>query len=205
MTQNQEGFTPKKDKLPALLKRSGNFVIEVIKIVVISLAVIIPIRYFLIQPFYVKGASMEPTFFDYEYLIINEINYRFNGPARGDVVVLKDPRNSSRYFIKRIIGLPEDRVVVKDGNVFIFNAQHPDGFVLDESAYLAPTVTTKGKVDVTLSKDQFFFMGDNRSASLDARILGPTPRKGIVGKVWIRAWPFSRVTNFSTPSYPANQ
>ncbi|MBI5254729.1 signal peptidase I, partial [Candidatus Falkowbacteria bacterium] len=82
---------------------------DMVKVVCISLAIIIPVRYFLIQPFYVKGASMEPNFFDHEYLIINEIGYRFDAPQRGDIVVFKYPKDQSQYFIKRIVGLPGEK------------------------------------------------------------------------------------------------
>ena len=102
-------------------KATGLFVLEVAKIIIISLAIIIPIRYYLIQPFYVKGASMEPTFHDYEYLIIDEISYRFKNPSRGDIIVLKDPRNKSQFFIKRIIGLPGETVNIKNGTITITN------------------------------------------------------------------------------------
>src|SRR3989344_1293745 len=88
----------------------GIFFWEIFKVVVISLVIIIPIRYFLIKPFYVKGASMEPNFHDYEYLIIDEISYRFNQPARGEVVVFKYPFDQSQFFIKRIIGMPGETV-----------------------------------------------------------------------------------------------
>ncbi len=84
------------------MKRFTEYILEIIMVVLISLAIIVPVRYFLIQPFYVKGASMEPNFFDHEYLIINEISYRFNTPERGDIIVFKYPRDTSQYFIKRL-------------------------------------------------------------------------------------------------------
>ena len=90
----------------AKVKAAASYILELVHVVVISLAIIIPIRYFLIQPFYVKGASMEPSFYDHEYLIIDEISYRFREPQRGDVVVFKYPNDPSQYFIKRIIGMP---------------------------------------------------------------------------------------------------
>ena len=89
-------------------RTTGEFILEIAKVVIISLAIIIPIRYFLIQPFYVKGASMEPNFHDHQYLIINEIGYRINGPKRGDIIVFRYPKDPRQYFIKRIIGLPGD-------------------------------------------------------------------------------------------------
>jgi len=106
------------------VKRLTEYTLEIIKVILISLAIIVPVRYFLIQPFYVKGASMEPNFFDHEYLIINEISYRFNAPERGDIVVFKYPRDPSQYFIKRIIGLPNEALEIKDGKIIIFNDIH---------------------------------------------------------------------------------
>ena len=97
-----------------MFKNFLSFVFELIKIVVISLVIIIPVRYFLIQPFYVKGASMEPNFYDHEYLIIDEITYRFNEPQRGDIIVFRYPRNPQEYFIKRLIAMPGEEVQIKD-------------------------------------------------------------------------------------------
>ena len=119
-----------------------DFIWETIKVIVISLAIIIPIRYFLIQPFYVKGASMEPNFHDHEYLIIDEISYRLNDPQRGDVVVFRYPNEPSQYFIKRIIGLPGETVQVEDGQITIINNYMPQGFILNESSYL-PNIYTE--------------------------------------------------------------
>lgn len=182
-------------------KATGLFVLEVAKIIIISLAIIIPIRYYLIQPFYVKGASMEPTFHDYEYLIIDEISYRFKNPSRGDIIVLKDPRNKSQFFIKRIIGLPGETVNIKNGTITITNMTYPEGVKLDESIYLDEAVYTSGNIDVELDADKYYVMGDNRGSSLDSRIIGPIGEENIVGKAWVRAWPFNKLTHFELPNY----
>ena len=173
----------------SLIATAFDFGKEILHVVVISLAIIVPVRYFLIQPFYVKGASMEPNFYDHEYLIIDEIGYRLGEPMRGDIVVFRYPNDASQFFIKRVIGLPGERVVVADGMVRIYNQAHPDGFVLDESDYLNVGVRTTGEKDVTLKGDEYFLMGDNRGASMDSRIFGPVARGFIVGRVWFRGWP----------------
>jgi signal peptidase I len=181
-------------------KTTGEFILEIAKVVVISLAIIIPIRYFLIQPFYVKGASMEPNFHDNEYLIIDEISYRFNEPERGEIVVFRYPKDPQQYFIKRVIGLPGERVSVRDGKVYIYNDEYRNGVAVNESLYLNTTIT-EGSKDVTLGDDEYFVLGDNRSASLDSRSFGAVPRRLIVGKVWLRGWPITSVTVFETPEY----
>jgi signal peptidase I len=174
---------------------------EVLRVVIFALAIIVPVRYFLVQPFYVKGASMEPTFHDAEYLIIDEITYRFRSPDRGEVVVLHNPTRPSEFFIKRVIGLPGEHLEVTNGHVRITNSAHPTGFTLDETGYLEPSVTTTGNQTADLGPGQFYVFGDNRSYSLDSRSFGPVDRKTIVGRVWIRAWPFDRLMQFSPPHY----
>lgn len=184
---------------PSLLGTIGRFALELVEIVVISLAIILPIRYFLIQPFYVKGASMEPTFDDHEYLIIDELSYRFRVPERGEVVVFRYPLDPRQYFIKRIVGLPGETVRVADNSVIITNKERPEGFALDEKDYLGPETITHGDKTVTLGEEEYFVMGDNRSASLDSRTFGPLPLQQIVGRVWIRGWPLDRATVFRAP------
>ena len=174
------------------LAKVGSYLWEFVKVVAISLAIVLPIRYFLVQPFYVKGASMEPNFHDYEYLIIDELSYRWRVPERGEVVVLRDPLERSKFFIKRIVGVPGDVVFIEQGQVYV------NGELLDESAYLADTVETNavnGVSEVTLQTDEYFVMGDTRPASFDSRRFGPIAQSEFVGRVWIRAWPF---TKFST-------
>ncbi len=177
------------------------FILELVKITLISLAIVIPVRYFLVQPFYVRGASMEPNFYDRDYLIINEISYRFTEPNRGDVVVFKYPLNPREYFIKRVIGLPGETIEIKEGEVKIYNKLYPQGIVLDESSYLFPGTKTGGNLKVSLGPDEYYLLGDNRNASLDSRSFGPVPRKNIIGKVLLRGWPFSRFSKFEEPLY----
>jgi len=167
------------------------FVWEIFKVVVISLAIIIPVRYFLIQPFYVKGASMEPNFYDHEYLIIDEISYRLGEPARGHVVVFRYPFDRSQYFIKRVIGLPGETIKIKEGKVYIYNQEQPEGAALVED-YLLPAMRTLGEVEVTLGQDEYYFLGDNRTSSLDSRAFGVVRRQDIIGRTLLRGWPVGR-------------
>ncbi len=177
----------------------GRFFWEIIKAFLIALIIIVPIRYFLIQPFFVRGASMEPTFEDGEYLIIDQLSYHFRTPQRGEVIVFRYPNQPSQFFIKRIIGLPGETVTIADGKVMIQNSQHPAGVVLDESPYLSAEVRTGGQVTMTLAADQYFVMGDNRPASSDSRSWGPVPTKDVIGRVWLRAFPVDRLNVFSPP------
>jgi signal peptidase I len=165
---------------------------ELLKITLIALTIIIPVRYFLIKPFYVNGASMEPSYHDREYLIIDEISYRFNEPERGDVVVFRYPLDPKQFFIKRIVGLPGEHVVITNGEVRIANESKPEGFVLDEY-YLASDSATRGQSDVVLEADEYFVLGDNRNASLDSRRFGPLARSQLIGRTWLRGWPPERI------------
>lgn len=189
---------------------------EIIKMVFWVVVIIVPLRVFLIQPFFVQGASMEPNFEDHEYLIINELGYKttevgfssgekeisfftvksFKELERGDVVVFRYPKNPSIYYIKRIVGLPGEKIEIKDKRVKIFNSENPNGLDLDESKYLPPSEETSGDQIVELSDQEYFVMGDNRKYSSDSRSWGPVPEKDIVGKVLLRAWPFGRAKVF---------
>jgi len=175
------------------------FVWEITKIVVIALLIVVPIRYFLFQPFLVRGQSMEPNFKNGDYLIVDQISYRFRNPQRGEVVVFKYPRNPSQRYIKRIIGLPEETVEIENGQVVIYNQNGRQ--ILDESAYLSPGIYTPGEIGITLTENEYFVLGDNRFSSADSRRWGPLPREDIVGQVFLRAWPFVALTKFEAPNY----
>jgi len=189
-----------------------HFIWDLMKVVIIALLIILPVRYFLIKPFYVKGASMEPSFYDDEYLIINEITYGlhipFSGgriyplghPQRGDIIVFRYPKDPSQYFIKRVIALPGETVEIKDHQVYVLS---PSGKkqLLDEASYLPNYINTVGDRTWTLNFDEYYVMGDNREFSLDSRVFGPVNREMIVGKVWLRGWPVWRLTLFPEVDY----
>ncbi|MBM3205151.1 signal peptidase I [Candidatus Uhrbacteria bacterium] len=195
-------FRPKYDAEGKAIKASGlSFVFELIQVLAISLAIIIPVRYFLIQPFYVKGASMEPNFYDHEYLLIDEISYRFHDPHRGDIIVFRYPKDPSQFFIKRVIGLPGETVEIKENKIRVYNDAYPTGQIVDENAYLAPGEKTSAAETMTLKSDEYFVLGDNRPMSYDSRFFGPLKRSDITGRVWLRGYPLDRWKEFKTPVY----
>lgn len=186
----------------------GSFLLEIVKVFILALVIITPIRIFLFQPFFVQGASMEPNFENGEYLIINELGYKktnirmgekqffsvssFKDLKRGDVIVFRYPKDPKQYFIKRVIALPGEKIKISNGKVYIFNEENPEGFVLDENEYLSKIANTSGNITEQLSDSEYFTMGDNRSYSHDSRAWGPLDKKFVIGKVLIRAWPFNR-------------
>jgi len=143
---------------------------------------------------------MEPNFYDHEYLLIDEISYRFREPKRGDIIVFRYPRNPSEFFIKRVVGLPGETVEILDGVVTLYNNEHPNGIRLEES-YLSGAYTP-GRIKYVLGSDEYIVLGDNRDASLDSRAFGPVKRDELVGRVWIRGLPLNRAGIFETPEYP---
>jgi len=179
---------------------TGLFLLEFIKLALVAFITIFLVRYFLFKPFYVKGASMEPNFHEHEYLIIDELSYRFHEPLRGEVIVFKYPENPSEYFLKRIIGLPGETVKIAEGKVTVYNKEHPEGVVIDES-YLPQDLKTIGERITVLNDEQYFVLGDNRPNSHDSRGFGPVDKSLIVGRAWFRGWPFSRVQLFGAPTF----
>ncbi len=193
----------------------ATFLWEMVKLFFLALVIIVPIRLFLFQPFFVEGSSMRPNFTDGDYLIVNEIGYKttalnisgrniftvksFRNLKRDDVVVFRYPRDPSKFFIKRIIGLPGETVKIKNGFVYICNNAHPEGIKLDEKSYLSNKVKTvdRGKDTFILKNNEYFVLGDNRNGSSDSRVWGPVKKKYIVGKVIIRAWPINNFKVFT--------
>jgi signal peptidase I len=183
------------------LKVVATFLFEVVKVIALAVVMIFVIRYFLFKPFYVKGASMEPNFLDHEYLIVDELTYRLRAPERGEVVVFKYPNNQQEFFLKRIIGLPGERVKIADGKVTVYNSAHPEGVELKED-YLASDLVTNGEPrTITLGPDEFYVLGDNRPNSFDSRRFGAVKKELVVGRALFRGWPLSRVTIFRAPQF----
>src|SRR6266481_5188491 len=167
----------------------GSFVFDLIKVVLIAFAIILPVRYFVAQPFIVSGTSMEPNFHTGEYLVIDELGYKNGNPGRGDVIVFKYPRDTTQFFIKRVIGLPGETVQITNGMVKIFNNQNPNGFFLPENYLPSNKETFGNNTKITLGTAEFYVLGDNRIASSDSRFWGTVPRNDIVGRVVFRAFP----------------
>lgn len=174
----------------------GSFFWELLKAFILAMVIIVPIRYFVVQPFFVRGASMEPNFHDGEYLVIDQLSYRFRDPKRGEVVVFRYPQDHTEFFIKRVVGLPGEEVVIEGGRISIRSQAYPAGIELDESVYVASDVRTGGQIHARLGNDEYFVLGDNRSASSDSRSWGPVTRDEIIGRTYLRAWPLDRAGIF---------
>lgn len=195
MNERPEENNPvQPEKLSRKIKRD---LWETVKIVIISLAIVVPIRYFVVQPFIVRGASMEPNFEDKEYLIIDELSFYVRQPERGEVIVFRYPKDPKQFFIKRIIGLPGEKVEIRNSRVKIFNENYPKGFTLSEPYLNPPDRPTRPSVSLTLEANEYFVLGDNRDYSSDSRIWGPLSKNRIVGRVIFRAWPLDRIEIFT--------
>ncbi len=181
-------------------------IFEMIKVLILALIIIIPVRVFLFQPFFIEGSSMDPNFHDGQYLVVSEFGYKqtkisektlikpFKSIVRQDVIVFRYPRNPSQFFIKRVIGLPGESVEVKQGKIYIYNEEHPEGFILDEKAYIGNNILTQDMSRRDVKQDEYYVMGDNRMNSSDSRIFGPINKDKVIGRVLLRVWPTSEFT-----------
>lgn len=170
------------------------FFAEIVNFALIALVIVLPIRMFIAQPFIVSGASMEHTFQSGEYLIVDQLSYRFEEPKRGDVIIFRYPKDPSKYFIKRIIGIPGDTIDIRGNVVTIKNSEHPDGTTLTEPYILAMAPNTT--LTETLGDHEYFVMGDNRNASSDSRMWGVLTRDKIVGRAFLRLYPLGHAAVF---------
>jgi len=170
-------------------KKGG--VLETLRFIVISLVLVFGIRYFIAQPFIVSGESMVPTFENGEYLIVDELSYRFEQPSRGDVIIMRYPLDTKKYFIKRIIGLPGETLSFEGTKITVTPANGENPIVLSEP-YLQNE--KNDYIDVTLSDHEYYVLGDNRPASSDSRRWGPLPEGDIIGRPLVRLFPLNRIS-----------
>lgn len=177
--------------MEASKEKEEHFFKEILKASLIALIIVVPIRLYIAQPFIVSGASMDPTFATGHYLIVDQLTYRFEDPKRGEVIVFKFPQDTSKFFIKRIIGLPNETISMNNGNIRIKNDKHPNGIILEEP-YVTIENKTRDSFSTTLKEDEYFVMGDNRRASSDSRIWGPLEEELIVGRAFLRILPVSQ-------------
>jgi len=165
---------------------------DLVKFALIALLIVVPVRIFIAQPFIVRGASMEPTFQNGEYLIVDQLSYRLGDPKRGDVIILRYPKDESVFFIKRVIGLPGETVEIVGDSITILPRNGTDPITLDES-YIPPERLQNEYGVYTLTDDEYFVMGDNRNESSDSRVWGPLPARDVVGRALVRLLPVTRI------------
>ncbi len=176
-----------KDETP----QGENSFLEIVRFSAIALLIVIPIRMFIAQPFIVSGASMEHTFHNGEYIIVDQISYYLHNPERGDVIIFRYPKDPSKFFIKRIIGIPNDTITIENSTVSITNDEYPNGFTLNEP-YIK-SMKPGMKIVEKLGGREYFVMGDNRDESSDSRVWGVLQEERIVGKAFLRLFPPKKI------------
>lgn len=186
--------------MTAIFGRLGSFFLDIIQTVVLAIAIFLIAYLFLFQPHQVQGHSMDPNFADGEYLLTDKLSYRFGKPERGDVIVFAAPPSKRDDYIKRIVGLPGESVMISNNKILInkdvLDEKYiPEDFVTRPGAYLGPDTP------ITLKENEYFVVGDNRDHSSDSRSWGPINRKDIVGKAWFVYWPPSEVGKIPGVSY----
>jgi len=187
-------------KQSSQVSRGRGILTEVAEVLLLALGLYLVIN-FAIQTVHVIGSSMYPTVTDNDYLIATKIDYRLHPPSRGDIIIMRDPYDNTRDFIKRVIGVPGDHILIRQGQVYV------NGHLLRET-YLNnepwtenadwPLGQTTDPQGFLLKSDEFFVMGDNRNHSSDSRVFGPVRRDQIEARAWIRVIPLSRLGPIDT-------
>lgn len=194
-TERDRVHTLTDDRRPRQASTGGSGMVSLIWYALVAIGIALIVRFFVAAPYLVEGASMDPAFESYHYLVIDRVTYRISDPERGDVIVFRLPQEETRSLIKRIIGLPGETVVLAGTTVTIINDEYPDGLTLDEP-YVAVEHESTTNMTVTLSADEYFVMGDNRAESADSRYWGALPRENIVGRAFLRVFPLDELGLF---------
>jgi signal peptidase I len=181
-----------------LLKALGNYLLDTLEVITTAVALFVVIFLFVARIHEVNGNSMLPNFHNGEFVLTDQLTHRFRHPQRGEIIIFKAPPQPKKEYIKRVIGLPGEKIKIQNNRITIFNKDHPDGFILEEG-YLAPGTITEGKTEITTNtlftvpEGQYIVMGDNRTASSDSRQWGGVPEGMIVGRAIIRIWPPNKI------------
>lgn len=176
-------------------------IFDFVKTVVTIVVLAIVIRVFVIQPYIVEGQSMEQSFQNNDYLITEKISFRFREPQRGEVIIFHPPDNPSVNYIKRIVGLPEDKIEVKDGSVYVNDKKIYETYLKSNEETLSPK---DNDYVYMLKEDEYFVFGDNRNHSRDSREIGAIPEENIVSRVWFRLLPINNLKAFAAVDYNIN-
>src|SRR3972149_605445 len=194
-----KGKQIKHNSFMEFLRKIYGFLLDTIQTLLLVFAVFLVIYVFLFRPFQVSGNSMYPTFLDKQYVLTNIIALKFGQPKYGDTIVFKAPNDSEKDYIKRVIGVPGDRIMVRNGDVYV-NEQ-----LLNPNEYLTSSVKTYGgsflkeNASVLVPADSYFVMGDNRNGSSDSREWGFVPLRSIVGRSFFVYWPLNRMGGVNNP------
>jgi signal peptidase I len=164
---------------------------EFVRYALIALLIVVPFRILIAQPYVVSGSSMDPTFKDGDYLIVDQLSKRFSDPERGSVVIIRYPKDPSKFFIKRLIGYPNEKVEIKGGKVVIYNKENPEGIEIDDSYVV---YDKKEDFSTELHDNEYFVMGDNRAGSSDSRVWGSLPKENIIGTPALRLLPPNKMS-----------
>ena len=181
-----------------VLKGVLEFVMDILETVVFIGSLFIVVYLFIMQPNQVKGASMDPTFNTGDYIFTSKVTYKFRGYNRGDVVVFKSPKNPDIEYIKRIIGLPGDKVMVKDSEVFVNGIKLAENYIAAKTNLWENGFSKNGE-EITVPGGELFVMGDNRPRSSDSREFGPVPEDSIIGQVFYRYFPSTKMGSIDNP------
>lgn len=178
--------------MASLFRKLVAFFFDILQTVVLAAAIFIISYLFLFQPHQVIGNSMDPNFADQEYILTDKISYRFHPPARGEVVVFKAPPDPERDYIKRIIGLPGEKIKIQGGRVFINAQVLKEEYLPPEDLAVSGSFLQEAK-EIQIPNDAYIVLGDNRRHSSDSREWGPVPRQSIIGKAFLRYWPVDEI------------
>lgn len=183
-----------------MLKRLGAFFLDILEVVVFAVGIFFFVYLLIMRPHKIKGQSMDPNFPDSEYLLTEKVTYYKRNPIRGDVVVFTPPVSETDEFIKRVIALPGERVMLKDGRVYINDELLKEPY-LNDNVFTSENSFLSEGTEYIVPDGKYFVMGDNRPHSSDSRAWGPITKKEISGRAWIIYWPVKNAGVVSLPKY----
>lgn len=180
-----------------MFSKLGAFFMDILEVVVLAVGIFLIVYLLILRPHKIKGLSMYPTFPDAEYLLTEKISYYRENPKRGDVIVFKPPISEDE-FIKRIIALPGETVMVLNNKVFVNDVELKEDYIKVDT--YGGTFLQEG-TPYTVPTGNYFVMGDNRTGSSDSRAWGPITKKVITGKAWLIYWPMKESGLVKAPNY----
>lgn len=180
-----------------MFSKLGAFFMDILEVIVLAVGIFLIVYLLILRPHKIKGQSMHPTFPDAEYLLTEKISYYKHDPERGDVIVFKPPISDDE-FIKRVIGLPGDTVMVLNGRVFVNDKELKEDYIKVDTN--PSTFLSEGQ-KYTVPTGNYFVMGDNRPHSSDSRSWGTITKKAITGKAWLVYWPYKNSGFVKPPTY----